>query len=124
MSFFDFRFKFSIISLAKKAGRHVFVYQNRRWDGDFMTIRKIIKTGVLGDLQFYEAHFDRYSPQRKRAAWRDEELPGSGILFDLGPHLIDQALVLFGPPSTIRADIQAQRNGSPVDDYFRLHRFG
>lgn len=107
-----------IIKLAKEKNVHVFVYHNRRWDGDFKTIRKIVRTGVLGNLQYYEAHFDRYSPERKRAAWRDEELPGSGILFDLGPHLIDQALVLFGLPDTIQADIQNQRNGSQVDDYF------
>ena len=109
-----------IIEKAREKGLHVFVYQNRRWDGDFLTIRKIVRSGVLGDLQHYEAHFDRYSPARTRAAWRDEDLPGSGILFDLGPHLIDQALVLFGSPATLRADIQTQRDGSLVDDYFHI----
>ncbi|MCB2218797.1 MAG: Gfo/Idh/MocA family oxidoreductase [Bacteroidetes bacterium] len=109
-----------LIEFADKKGVKLFVYQNRRWDGDFLTIQKIFKSGVLGDIQYYEAHFDRYAPERKHAAWRDEDLPGSGILYDLGPHLIDQALVLFGEPKSISADIQSQRKGSLVDDYFNL----
>ena len=109
-----------IINFANDNDRKVFVFQNRRWDGDFLTIKEIIDSGVLGSLQHYEAHFDRYSPERKRAAWRDENLPGSGILFDLGPHLIDQALFLFDKPDTIEAEIEAQRNGGFVDDYFRI----
>lgn len=109
-----------IIQYAEKKNLNLFVYQNRRWDGDFLTLKKILESGVLGDLEHYEAHFDRYSPERKRAAWRDEVQPGSGILFDLGPHLIDQALQLFGAPNTIRAEIESQRKGSKVDDYFKL----
>ena len=110
----------SIIEKAKQQNLQVFVYQNRRWDGDFLTIRKIVNSGVLGVLRHYEAHFDRYSPIRTRAAWRDEPLPGSGILFDLGPHLIDQALYLFGHPETLTAKIETQRQGGVVDDYFRI----
>jgi scyllo-inositol 2-dehydrogenase (NADP+) len=110
----------AIIQLSWKLGKKVFVYQNRRWDGDFLTIQKIIKSGVLGDLQYFEAHFDRYNPHRTRAAWRDEDLPGSGLLYDLGPHLIDQALQLFGTPLDLSADIRKEREGSQVDDYFRL----
>jgi scyllo-inositol 2-dehydrogenase (NADP+) len=109
-----------IIQLSKEKNRKVFVYQNRRWDGDFLTIKKILSAGILGDIQYFEAHFDRYSPERKRAAWRDEQLPGSGILFDLGSHLIDQAVSLFGLPDWIKADIQSQREGSLVDDYFEV----
>lgn len=109
-----------LIKLADAKGLHIFVYQNRRWDGDFLTIKKIINNNVLGDIRHYEAHFDRYSPERTRAAWRDEEQPGSGNLYDLGSHLIDQALVLFGKPDTIKADLQAQRKGSKVDDYFEV----
>lgn len=109
-----------MIELAGKKNRHIFVFHNRRWDGDFLTIRKIVKCGVLGNMQYYEAHFDRYSPQRTRAAWRDTDQPGSGILFDLGPHLIDQALVLFNKPDTIKARIEKQREGSLVDDYFKI----
>ncbi|MCB0806594.1 MAG: Gfo/Idh/MocA family oxidoreductase, partial [Bacteroidales bacterium] len=109
-----------LIGLAKKHQVKLFVYQNRRWDGDFLTIKKVLKSGALGDIQYFEAHFDRYSPERKRAAWRDEEKPGSGILYDLGPHLIDQVLQLFGMPESIEADIQSQRKGSKVDDFFLI----
>lgn len=112
-----------IISLARLKNRKVFVYQNRRWDGDFLTIQNLLNGGLLGDIQYYEGHFDRYAPERKRAAWRDEVQPGSGILFDLGSHLIDQVLCLFGKPETIFADVQAQRENSQVDDFFKLTLF-
>ncbi|GAB4319162.1 MAG: Gfo/Idh/MocA family oxidoreductase [Bacteroidales bacterium] len=109
--------------LAELAAGHrlkIFPYHNRRWDADFLTIRKILSSGMLGRIEYYEAHFDRYAPERQRAFWRDEPLPGSGVLYDLGPHLIDQALVLFGPPEAVKADIRREREGSEVDDYFRL----
>jgi predicted dehydrogenase len=109
-----------IIQLADQAGKKIFVYQNRRWDGDFLTIQKLLKSKMLGDIEYFEAHFDRYSPERKRAAWRDEVLPGSGNLYDLGSHLIDQALCLFGNPISLLADIQSQRPGSKVDDFFEI----
>lgn len=109
-----------LIRFAEKQDVKIFVYQNRRWDGDFLTIQKILKSGALGDIQYYEAHFDRFSPERKHAAWRDEDLPGSGVLYDLGPHLIDQVLQLFGKPQSLEADIQSQREGSKVDDYFLI----
>lgn len=110
-----------LIGLAGSKDLKIFVYQNRRWDGDFLTIKKIFENDILGTIRYYEAHFDRYSPKRKRAAWRDESLPGSGILFDLGSHLIDQVLHLFGKPEMIFADIQSQRQHSIVDDYFKLN---
>jgi len=109
-----------IIELANTKDLKVFVYQNRRWDGDFLTINKLLKSNLIGDIQSFEAHFDRFSPERKRAAWRDEVLPGSGILYDLGSHLIDQALCLFGMPDMLKADIQLQRPGSKVDDFFEI----
>lgn len=109
-----------LINISHRKGKKIFVYQNRRWDGDFLTIKKLVKKGTLGDIKYYEAHFDRYSPEMKPAAWRDKTLPGSGILYDLGSHLIDQALCLFGFPDTIKAEIRAEREGSPVDDYFNL----
>lgn len=109
-----------IIKLAEEKGLHVFVYQNRRWDGDFQTIQKLLDGNLLGDTHYFEAHFDRFSPQRKRAAWRDEILPGSGILYDLGSHLIDQVLSLFGNPLLVKANIQSQRENSKVDDFFEL----
>jgi len=109
-----------LIKLAESMNRKIFVYQNRRWDGDFLTISKILKTGVLGNIEEYEAHFDRYKPEINPLAWRDFPKPGAGILYDLGSHLIDQALCLFGKPASILADIQSQREGCEVDDYFRL----
>ncbi len=109
-----------LIELAKSINLKIFVYHNRRWDGDFLTIQKLIKSGALGNIKEYEVHFDRYKPNLVKNAWRDEPLAGGGILFDLGSHLIDQALVLFGKPHSIQADIQSQRKGCKVDDYFEL----
>lgn len=79
-----------------------------------------MEEGHLGEINYYEAHFDRFSPDLKPGAWRDEDIPGGGILFDLGSHLIDQVLVLFGMPNAIRAEINKERIGSPVDDSFLL----
>lgn len=109
-----------LIEIARKNQKNIFVFHNRRWDNDFLTIRKIFQSGVLGHIRYFKSHFDRYSPERKRAAWRDEDLPGSGVLFDLGSHLIDQALCLFGWPQHIKADIDKQRPHSIVDDYFNI----
>jgi len=109
-----------LIRFSEKSGKNIFVYHNRRWDGDFLTIRKLVLEGRFGEIKYYEAHFDRFSPKVKAGAWRDENIPGSGILYDLGSHLIDQALVLFGKPDSIKADVKRERKGSPVDDYFRL----
>lgn len=112
-----------LIALSEKVQRKIFVYHNRRWDGDFKTIQKIVNQRLVGNLLEYEAHFDRFTPERKRAAWRDEPIPASGVLYDLGSHLIDQALVLFGKPEAVFADIRSQRPGSKVDDYFHLHLY-
>jgi len=112
-----------LIELSEQTGKKIFVYQNRRWDGDFLTIKRVIKEGLLGEVQEYEAHFDRYKPQLMPGKWRDEKKPGGGILYDLGSHLIDQALQLFGKPESLIADIYAQRPGSKVDDYFRMELF-
>lgn len=109
-----------LIKLANSVNKKIFVYQNRRWDGDFITIGKVLKSGMLGDIEEYEAHFDRYKPEINPYAWRDFPEPGAGILYDLGSHLIDQALNLFGKPKSVLADIQSQREESEVDDYFRL----
>ncbi len=109
-----------LVKLAASLNRKIFVYQNRRWDGDFITIKKVLNSGVLGNIEEYEAHFDRYRPEINPYAWRDFPEPGAGILYDLGSHLIDQALCLFGNPVSVLADIQSQREESEVDDYFRL----
>jgi len=112
-----------LIKLAASVDRKIFVYQNRRWDGDFITIKKVLKSGVLGNIETYEAHFDRNKPEINPYAWRDFPEPGAGILYDLGSHLIDQALCLFGTPTSVEADIQSQRAESEVDDYFRLQLY-
>ena len=108
-----------LIELALKQHVLLSVYQNRRWDNDFLTIRHLLELGTLGDISTYEVHYDRYRPV-VRHRWREEAVPGAGILYDLGSHLIDQALVLFGMPATVWADIRAQRVGAKIDDYFHL----
>lgn len=108
-----------LIALAHKHTVLFSVYHNRRWDNDFLTIRHLLQTGMLGELSTYEAHYDRYRPL-VQDRWRERNTPGSGTLYDLGSHLIDQALFLFGLPETVSARIQAQRMGAVADDYFHL----
>lgn len=108
-----------LIRLSQQQQRLLSVYHNRRWDNDFLTVKKCIQSGILGEVHTYKAHFDRYRPE-VRNRWREQDLPGSGILYDLGSHLIDQALHLFGMPSNIFADLQAQRPGAKTTDYFHL----
>lgn len=95
------------------------VYHNRRFDGDYLTVKSIINEEKLGRLVEFESHFDRFRNTFKENAWREKNLPGSGVLYDLGPHLIDQALNLFGLPQEVYADISDQRRG-PVDDAFEI----
>jgi scyllo-inositol 2-dehydrogenase (NADP+) len=96
------------------------VYHNRRYVSDFRTIVDILQQKQLGEVHEYECHFDRYRPEAKPNAWREKATPGSGILYDLGSHLIDQALCLFGIPNTITADIKMQRPHAIIDDYFDI----
>jgi scyllo-inositol 2-dehydrogenase (NADP+) len=106
-----------LLDLAAQQKRLLTVYQNRRWDGDFQTVKKIVGAGTLGDITEYECRYDRFRPEPKKDVWRERPEPGSGILFDLGPHVLDQALVLFGPPQTVSARLFYQRGGA-VDDGF------
>jgi scyllo-inositol 2-dehydrogenase (NADP+) len=106
--------------LAKECGRVLSVYHNRRWDGDFKTVRELLSAGALGQVKLYESHFDRYRPLVREGAWRERSEPGSGVLFDLGPHLIDQALVLFGEPKAVSADVRVERKDAVVDDAFDI----
>lgn len=108
-----------LIMVAEQTGKVLSVYQNRRYDSDFLTVKKIIDSGKLGRIVSFESHFDRFRPEPKTNAWREEALPGSGTFYDLGPHLIDQALTLFGYPEALYADITNQRKGK-VDDAFGL----
>ncbi len=107
-----------LVRLGNETGRVLSVYQNRRYVGDFVTLQQLLSAGVLGRVTIYEAHFDRFRPQLKLAAWREQPQPGSGIWFDLGAHLLDQALVLFGIPQAISADIRIEREGAVTDDAF------
>jgi scyllo-inositol 2-dehydrogenase (NADP+) len=108
-----------LVRLAAERGRLITVYQDRRWDGDFGTVKKIVLSGRLGTVVEYEARFDRFRLQAKANAWRERaDQPGAGVLFDLGPHVIDQALVLFGEPRAITASAFCQRETSQVDDAF------
>lgn len=109
-----------LIELAGERERLISVHHNRRWDGDFLTVRSVVASGLLGRLVEYESHFDRFRNRPRPNAWREDEGPGSGILYDLGPHLIDQALVLFGRPHAVTADIRAQRDFAKADDNFEL----
>lgn len=109
-----------LIEVAKKYGKLLSVFHNRRWDGDFKTVQKMLKEGTLGDVVAYESHFDRFRPELKPDAWRERDEPGAGILFDLAPHLLDQAIVLFGTPESISADVRRERSGGEVDDAFDI----
>ncbi|MDX5324099.1 MAG: Gfo/Idh/MocA family oxidoreductase [Exiguobacterium sp.] len=93
------------------------VFHNRRTDGDFLTVKALLEKGELGDWKVFESRFDRFRPA-VRDRWRENAGPGSGILFDLGSHLIDQALVLFGVPDRVHADVMIQRDGGQSDDGF------
>ena len=96
------------------------VFHNRRWDGDFLTTEKVISGNLLGRLVEFEAHFDRYRNYIQPDTWKESAGSGTGTLYNLGSHLIDQALVLFGMPVSVTADIRKQRTGSLVDDAFTL----
>ena len=95
-------------------------YHNRRWDGDFQTVRSLLESGRVGQPVMFESHFDRFRLEPKPGAWRETEEAGGGILYDLGPHLIDQALALFGPPATLWADVRSNRPNAVVDDAFDI----
>jgi len=107
-----------LVRLAKERNRLITVYHNRRWDGDFLTLRRIVQEGKLGRLVLFESHMERYRPMLKAEAWRELPKPGSGLWFDLGPHLLDQAWALFGQPAEMTADLRAERDGAVVDDAF------
>ena len=110
----------ALVKTAEETGKILSPFHNRRYVADFRTMQQILQQNLLGQIHTFEGHFDRYRPDPKPNAWREEARPGSGILYDLGPHLIDQALCLFGLPKTITADIQKQRSFSVVDDAFDI----
>ncbi len=109
-----------LIALAAARRLVLSVFHNRRWDGDFRTVRAVLPR--LGEVTLCEMHWDRFRPAIK-PGWREEPAEGAGLFFDLAPHMIDQALVLFGMPDALTADIAAQRAGARVDDWFDLVLF-
>jgi predicted dehydrogenase len=113
-----------LIRLARSRGRLLSVFQDRRWDSDFLTLRKVLADRALGEVAHFESHYDRYRPE-PRQRWREQPGPGSGIWFDLGSHLVDQALQLFGPPEAVYADLEMQRpRGEAVDYFHAILRYG
>jgi len=105
-----------LVVLARASGRHLQVFHNRRWDSDFLTVHHAIESGLLGRVTYFESRIDRFRPQ-VRDRWREHAVPGAGIWFDLGPHMVDQALVLFGLPDRITASLAIHRDGAQVDDW-------
>ncbi|MBN9299400.1 MAG: oxidoreductase [Filimonas sp.] len=109
-----------LIATANQCKKVLSVYQNRRYVGDFLTMHSIISQGLLGDIHAFEGRYERYRPEPKPNAWREEPTAGSGILYDLGAHLIDQAQALFGMPVNVTADVRMQRPHARTDDYFDI----
>jgi len=108
-----------LVRLAAKRNLLLSVYQDRRWDGAFLTVKKLIEAGSLGKVAEYESRFDRFRLEGKPGAWREQaDFPAAGVLWDLGPHLIDGALVLFGEPESIYARALRQKESAAVDDAF------
>jgi len=112
-----------LIAAAKKKNVKLSVYHNRRYDSDYRTIKKVLSEGWLGKIVEAEIHYDRYVPELSYKVHKETPTPGVGALYDLGSHLIDQALQLFGIPVAVFADITINRPGSKVDDYFDVKLF-
>jgi scyllo-inositol 2-dehydrogenase (NADP+) len=110
----------ALVKYAAERKRLLTVYQNRRWDGDFQAIRKLVAGGSLGRIVLFETNYDRFRPHLKQNAWRERPGPGSGIFLDLGPHLIDHAFQLFGVPEALTADLRIERDAGLVDDSFDI----
>ena len=104
-----------LMLLAKSQGRHLFVFQNRRFDSDFLTVKQILDSGRLGELVWYEARFDRFKPLLNPKKWKEVPDPSNGILYDLGAHLVDQCIALFGNPETVAGEAFTQRMHSDID---------
>lgn len=109
-----------LFTLAKSKNKVITAFQNRRFDSDFLTIKKILSSGVLGEILTYEAHFDRYKPVLNPKKWKETVQPGNGILYDLGSHILDQAISLFGKPISVSGEKYTQREGSDIDDAFDM----
>jgi predicted dehydrogenase len=106
--------------LAKKQGVVLAPFHNRRWDGDFLTVKKLLDQTAVGRLVTYESHFDRFRPVPRENTWKEGANAANGLLFDLGPHLVDQALALFGAPVGITASVRKDRDKTDIEDAFDI----
>ena len=106
--------------LARKQGVVLAPFHNRRWDGDFLTVRKLLDQKSIGRLVTYESHFDRFRPLPREGTWKESGDLANGLLFDLGPHLVDQALCLFGAPEGITASVRKDRDQTEIEDAFDI----
>jgi predicted dehydrogenase len=106
--------------IAKSKGLLAIPFQNRRWDGDFLTVKKLLKEAAVGRLVTFESHFDRFRPVPRENTWKEAENPANGMLFDLGPHLVDQVLALFGTPDAITASVRSDRDETAIEDAFDI----
>lgn len=109
----------ALVALSRERGRMLTVFHNRRWDGDFKTVREIVRSGRLGDIKFAALTWDRFRPEVAHG-WREQSQDPWGALMNLGPHLVDQALLLFGRPHAISGDLVAQRDRALSPDFFAL----
>jgi scyllo-inositol 2-dehydrogenase (NADP+) len=109
-----------LISIASENRRHLTVFQNRRWDSDFLTVQKVLAEGRLGRVVEFEAHYDRFRNYVESNTWKEEVQPGTGILYNLGSHMLDQVRLLFGMPSSVDARVGVQRPGGRVDDFYDI----
>ncbi|MGB8601820.1 MAG: oxidoreductase [Rhizomicrobium sp.] len=109
----------AVMATAQETGKLLSVFHNRRWDSDYLTLKAEVASGRLGKIVYFESHFDRYRPVPS-GNWREQAVPAAGLWYDLGPHLIDQAVALFGRPQSIFADMEIQRDGVAATDYFHV----
>lgn len=109
-----------LIRVGRLNHKLVTIYQSRRFESDYLTVKEVIKSGRVGEVIEFESFFDRFRPNPNPKTWKETPTPGTGLLYDLGSHLIDQALDLFGHPLSVTADIRAFREFSQVDDYFTI----
>ena len=109
-----------LIDLAAGKGLVLAPFHNRRWDGDFLTVKKLLDDNALGRVVTFESHFDRFRPVPKQGTWKEADSDANGLLMDLGPHLVDQSLALFGTPKAISASVRRDRDGTAIEDAFDI----
>ncbi|SFC81527.1 Predicted dehydrogenase [Parapedobacter composti] len=109
-----------LFALGREVGKHVMVFQNRRWDSDFKLLKRVVERDVLGELIEMHVRFDRYRMEKSHKTFKEINIPGAGVLYDLGPHLLDQVISLFGKPEKSLKIVSTHRPGSEVDDFSTL----